>query len=218
MAFDFEGECQQFQVDQNLTRNIDAILFPLLEKATAIKTFNMFVFSKLQDTINTSLSNLMVFNNLVTKIKSQLNLTPKEIATLFVIDYLVVTESLLTHAVDFITFALISSGKALTDPRTDKIVKVPNEIKLVPLGVKLDFLNANGFSMISDKCSVQLRNSAGHLSYKIDTAGNVTLPKGTVINFITDMKPFQGKLIDAAIGSHIAIRHFYYEKYGKYAP
>ncbi len=95
---------------------------------------------------------------------------------------------------------------------------LPDKIKLVPLGAKLDFLNANGFSMISDKCSVQLRNSAGHLSYKVDTAGNVTLPKGNVIKFITDMKPFQDKLIDAAIGSHIAIRHFYYEKYWKYAP
>jgi hypothetical protein len=218
MAFDFEEECRQFQVNKNLTKKLDAKLFPLLEKATAIKTFDMLVLPKLQETYNTSLSNLIVFENLLRKIKSQVDLEPKEIAMLFVVDYLIVTESLLTHGVDFITFALISSGKTLTNPRTNQAVVLPDEIKLVPLGTKLDFLRKNGFSIISNRCSVQLRNSAGHLNYKVDTAGNVTLPKGTIIKIFTGMTETQDKLRDAAIGTHIAIRHFYYEKYGKYAP
>jgi len=218
MHFDFGEESRQFHVDINLTREIDAILFPLLEKATAVKTFNMLVLRKMWDTYETSLSNLIVFENLLTKIKSQLDLTPKEVATLFVVDYLIVTESLLTHVVDFITFALISSGRNLTDPWTKKAVVLPDEIKLVPLATKLNFLKKNGFSIVSDRCNVQLRNSAAHLSYKIDNSGNVILPKGTVIKIFTSMMHFQDKLRDAAIGAHIAVRHFYYEKYGKYAP
>lgn len=218
MHLDLEEESHQFRVNPNLTREIDAILFPLLEKATAIKTFDILVLPKMRDTYETSLRNLIVFEELLTKIKSQLDLAPKEIATLFVVDYLIVTESLFTHVVDFITFALISSGRNLTDPRTKRAVALPDEIKLVSLAAKLDFLKKNDFSIVSDRCNVQLRNSAAHLSYKIDDSGNVILPKGTVIKIFTDMMNFQDTLRDATIGAHIAMRHFYYEKYGKYAP
>jgi hypothetical protein len=154
----------------------------------------------------------------LSKIKKEVELTPQEIATLFVIDYLVVTESLLTHIVDLVTFALVSSGITLTNPRTNQIAVLPDDIKLVSLGTKLDFLKANGFRIIANRCNLKLRNSAGHLSYKIDANGNVILPSGKVIKIFTDMMAIQDKLRDAAIGGHIAIRHFYYEKYGKYSP
>jgi hypothetical protein len=109
-------------------------------------------------------------------------------------------------------------GITLTNPRTNQIAVLPDDIKLVSLGTKLDFLKANGFRIIANRCNLKLRNSAGHLSYKIDANGNVILPSGKVIKIFTDMMAIQDKLRDAAIGGHIAIRHFYYEKYGKYSP
>ena len=216
MSFSFEDECRKYQVDESFTRRIDKKLFPLLEKA--VKTnpaFNMFLSKKQSDAQKTILHNFVVFENLLGKIKNKLSLTRQEIATLFLLDYMVIVESLFTYMVDIISYALVSTEKVLKDPRTDKEAVIFEEIRLVPLGTKLDFIRSNNFSLIANRCCIRIRNSAAHLSYTLDKDGNISLPQGDFIKIFDDMNVLHDKLRDAAIASHIALRHFYYEKYGK---
>jgi len=216
MPFNLENECRIHGVNKLLTEQIDSRLFPLLERATDIDlTLNMFLEQKQVEDEKTILSNFKVFENLLVEIKNELTLEPKEIAVLFLLDYLIIVESLFTDIVDIISYALISTGKVLTDPRSCREVITFEEIRILPLGMKLDFIRSNGFSMISDRCLVKLRNSAAHLSYALDENGNITLQQGDFIRIFDDMNELQDKLRDAAVGGHIALRHFYYEKYVK---
>jgi hypothetical protein len=220
MPFDFSDECKKNQVNESFSRKIDERLFPILEKAVTLNpVFNMFLTQKMEEAQRTIFTNFSVFETLVhLKIKKQLELTPREFATLFLIDYLVLVESVFTYIVDIVAYALVSVGKTLTDPRTKREAVLPDEIKMVSLGTKLDFLRSNGFSMIADRCSVRLRNSSAHLSFALDKIGNVTLPEGDFVAVFDGMNELHDRLRDAAIGGHIATRHYYYEKYGKYMP
>jgi hypothetical protein len=216
MTFNFSKECRENHVNEEFVKKIDQKLFPLLEKATNINlTFNMFLSKGNKKVGRTTFNNFSVFENLFNKIKNQLELHPTEVAVLFMIDYLVAVESLFTYIVDVIVFALVSTGKTLADPKTEKECVLPDEIRLVPLGTKLDFLRANRFLIIANRCSVSIRNSSAHLNYTIDNSGNVVLPQGDLIKIFEGMNKYHDKLRDAAIGGFIALRHFYYEKYGK---
>jgi hypothetical protein len=217
MPFDFSQECKEYQIDEKFVREIDGKLFPLFEKATIINPiFNKFLSDRNKEVSRTTFGNFSNFEQLLDKIKKQLQLSPKEVAVLFMIDYLVAVESLLTYIVDTIVFAIVSTGKTLIDTRTQKSVILLEEIQLVPLGTKLNFLTANGFSMIAKRCSVRIRNSSAHLNYTVDKDGNILLPQGDLIKVFDDMNEHHAKLSDAAIGGFIALRHFYYEKYGSY--
>ena len=216
MTFNFSKECKENQVCEKFVRKIDQKLFRLLEKATTLNlTFNLFLSEENKKVGRTTFNNFSVFENLIDKIRGQLELYPKEITILFMIEYLVAVESLFTYIIDVIAFALVSTGKTLADPKTEKECVLPDEIQLVPLGTKLDFIRANRFSMIANRCNVHLRNSSAHLNYTIDNAGNVLLPQGELIKVFEGMNEHHDKLRDAAIGGFIALRHFYYEKYGK---
>lgn len=175
----------------------------------------MFLSNRNKEVSRTTFGNFAAFKNLFNKIKNQLELTPKELAVFFMIDYLVSVESLFTYGVDVIAFALVSTGKTLADPTTKKGCVLPDDIQLVPLGTKLDFIRANGFSIMANRCSVRLRNSSAHLNYTVDNDGNVLLPQGELIKVFEGMNEQQDKLRDASIGGFIALRHFYYEKHGK---
>lgn len=222
MTFDFAKECKDNQIDETFVRRIDRKLFLLLERAERINpNFNQFLSEANKEVSETNFSNLAVFENLLNR--TGIQLYPKEIATLFMFEYLAIVESLLTYIVDVIVFALVSTGKNLQDPKNRdplkiKYVCLPEEIRLVPLGTKLDFLSANGFSMIAKHCNVQIRNSSAHLNYTVDNEGNILLPKGDIIKFVDGINDCHDKLRDAAIGGFIAFRHYYYEKYGKYMP
>ena len=216
MTFNFSEECEEYQVSEQLARKIDEKLFPLLEIALIRNpTFNMFLSNEMHEANRMIINNFAVFQQLFDKVKAQLELEPKELAVIFSIDYLIKTESLFTHIVDVIALTLISNGMTLTAPRTEKEIVLPDEIRLVPLGTKLDFLKGHGFPIIANSCCVRLRNSSAHLSYTIDNAGNIHLPQGDIIKIFDGMNEYHDKLRDVAIGGHIALRHFYYEKYGK---
>jgi hypothetical protein len=222
LAFDFSEECRLNQVDEGFVKRIDAKLFPLLEKAVRIDpNFNKFLSEGIAEFDKTTLSNFETFEAMINRIGVQLS--PKEMATTFMIEYLVITESVLTYMVDVIVFALLSTGKNLKDPKqkdpnNTKYVCLPEEIRLIPLGDKLGFLSANGFSMFSKRCSVQIRNSSAHLNYSVDSSGNISLPNGKKIKFVDGMNEHHDKIREGALGGFIAFRHFYYENYGKYIP
>jgi hypothetical protein len=217
MPFDFAKECRDNQIDEKFVRRIDRKLFLLIERAEKINpNFNQFLSEANKDVSETNFSNLAVFENLLNRTGVQLY--PKEIATLFMFEYLAIVESLLTYIVDVIVFALVSTGKDFENPKDKKNVCLPEEIRLVPTGDKLGFLSANGFSMIAKRCSVQIRNCSAHLNYTVDNDGNILLPKGGIIKFVDGMNDYHDKLRDAAIGGFIAFRHYYSEKYGKYMP
>ena len=216
MSFDFGQECKKHQIDQAFAKQVDKKLFPLLERAIKIDTFNYFI-SKRRADFQNRFENSDVFFNLINKIRRDLTLSPKEFAFVFILYYLVVVESLYTLMVDVITFALINVGKELKDPRTDQLVILSDELERIALGTKLDFLRANRFKIIADRCDISLRNTAAHLNFTLDDDGNITF-NGHIVKVFDDMNKYQAKIREAAISSFIALRHFYYEKYGKYMP
>lgn len=182
MSLDFHQACEELQVNEELARNIDKKLFPLLEEANKIHSFNLFLIGHNTLVEQTTLRNFMTWASLAyNKIRENVKITPAELSTLFLMDYIIIVESIYTHMVDIVCFALVTTGKTLLDPRKceKKEAVTFDDIRLVPLGTKLDFLRSNGFSMISDGCSVSLRNSAAHLSYTINDDGAVYLPNKT---------------------------------------
>lgn len=213
MSFDFGEECKRYQVSQAFAKQVDEKLFPLLERAIQISTFNMFISQKLSDSQDL-FRNFEVFLNLTEKIRKRLDVSPKEFAFLFLISYLVVAESLYKLMVDIIAFALINVGEQMRDERTGKCVILFDELEKITLGPKLDFLRANRFKIIA-KCNISLRNAAAHLNFKIDNEGNI-IYKGGLIKVFDDMNKFWEEIRKAAVSCRIALGHFYYEKYGKY--
>jgi hypothetical protein len=218
MSFDFGEECRKYEVDQAFVKQIDKKLFPLLERAIEIHSFNMLLTQKQADSQNI-FENFKVFINLTDKIKKDLTVGPKEFAFVFLFNYLVVVESLYSFMVDIIAFALINVGKQLKDPRTDRNVILFDELDKLPLGTKLDFLRRrdNSFKIIAKRCDVSLRNAVAHLNFVIDDKGNITYEDGNVTVF-EGMNKIWDEITKAAISSYIALKHFYYEKYGKYMP
>jgi len=174
----------------------------------------MFISQKWADSQNI-LENFKVFSDFTNKMKNELTFTRKEFAFLFLLYYLVVVESLYTLMVDIITFALINVGKKLKKPCTDHVVMLFDELEKIALGTKLDFLRSNGFKIVANQCNITLRNAAAHLNFTIDYEGNI-IYKGGVVTVFDDMNRIWDKITEAAISSFIALKHFYYEKYGKY--
>lgn len=222
MPFNFSEECKKSKVDEKFVRSIEKKLFPLLEKSLTINpNFNKFLSQRNKEVSGMTFSNFEVFQKLLDRITEQLPLHAKEVAVLFMIDYLVATESIVTYIVDFIVFALVSTGKNLEDPKNKdpqnrKFAILPEDIMLIPLGSKLDFLSANGFSMITKRCNVRIRNSSGHLNYTVDNDGNICLPQGDLIKIPDGFNEHHNNLRDAALGGLTSLRHFYYKKYGQY--
>jgi len=99
MTFDFAKECKDNQIDETFVRRIDRKLFLLLERAERINpNFNQFLSEANKEVSETNFSNLAVFENLLNR--TGIQLYPKEIATLFMFEYLAIVESLLTYIVD----------------------------------------------------------------------------------------------------------------------
>lgn len=218
MPFDFEEECKKYQIDQAFAKQVDKKLFPLLERAIKIHTFNYFL-SKGYADIQHKFRNFEVFTNLINKIRKDLTLTRKEFAFVFLLYYLVVVESLYTLMVDIIAFALINVGKVLKAPKTDRCVALFDELEKIPLGAKLDFLKRRDtrFKIVAKRCDISLRNAAAHLDFSIDNEGNIHYRDG-VVSVFEGMQKLWDEITKAAVSSHIALMHFYYEKYGKYMP
>jgi len=216
MSFNFREERKKYQVNQAFAKQIDEKLFPLLETAIQIHSFNFFLVQKYANSQNI-FKNFIVFSAFTSKIRRDFTVTREEFAFLFLLNYLVAVESLYTFVVDIIAFALINVGKQLKNPRTGRFVVLFNELKELALGTKLDFLKAHGFKIIANRCNITLRNAAAHLDFAIDDKGNIHY-KGHVVKGSHDMIKIWEKLREAAICSHIALMHFYYEKYGKYMP
>jgi hypothetical protein len=216
MSFNFGEECKRHQVNQAFAEQVDEKLFPLLETAIEIHSFNFFLVQKYANSQNI-FKNFKVFTTFTDKIRRDLTVTREEFAFLFLLSYLVVVESLYAFVVDIIAFALINVGKQLENPRTGKFVVLFNELKELALGTKLDFLKAHKFKIIANRCDITLRNAAAHLDFTLDDKGNIHY-KDHVVKGSHDMNTIWEEIREAAICSHIALMHFYYEKYGKYMP
>lgn len=218
MSFNFGQDCRKHQIDQAFARRVDKKLFPLLERAIKIHSFNFFISQKYAYSQN-MLENFKVFNNFTNKIKENLTLDRKEFAFLFLLNYLVLVESLYTLMVDIIAFALINTGKALRDRRTGRDVILFDDLEELALGTKLDFLRKRdaGFKIVANRCDISLRNAAAHLDFTLDAKGNIIYRGGKVTVF-KDMNQIWDDIREATLSSYIALKHFYYEKYGKYMP
>lgn len=217
MCFNFEEECEKYQVDKAFAKQVDKKLFPLLERAIEIHSFNRFIAQKYADSQNI-FGNFKVFLTFTNKIVEDSTLDPEEFAFLFLFNYLVVVESLYSLMADIIAFTLTNVGRSLKNPRTDRSVVLFDELQELALGTKLDFLRENMFKTVANRCDISLRNAAAHLDFTIDNEGNIHYKNGHVVTVHEGMNKAWDKIREAAISCHIALMHFYYEKYGQYVP
>jgi len=180
MTFDLATHCKKMQVDESLVMQIYEKLNPILEKAEKSPDFNASLINYMIQSRDTILKNFITWElMLFTKIWKKIDLTKREVAVLFLIDYATITDGVYTHIVDMICYSLILCGKSLSDTRrgNTRNVTTLDEINEQPLGTKLDFLAQNNLSVISNVCKVRIRNSAAHLTYKIEEDGSIFIPE-----------------------------------------
>lgn len=214
MTFDLAAHCKNMRVDESLVKQIYEKIKPILETTEKSNAFNIGIVEYTSQTRQTILKNFETWELLLfTKIKKQTDVTKRELAILFLIDYATIVEGVYTHIVDIICFALVCGGKTLPDTRrgNTKMVETLIEINELPLGNKLDFLKQHGLTIISDACRVRIRNSAAHLTYLVEEDGSISIPG---ISDKIDPSTLHTKIRDISLAAHLALRLFYskYEK------
>ena len=214
MTFYLTIHCKNMQVEESLVKQIYEKIKPILETTEQSNDFNTGIVKYMIQSQQTILKNFKTWELLLfTKIKKQLEITKREISLLFLIDYATIVDGVYTHIVDMICFALICGGKTLPDTRrgNTKMVGTLDEINELPLGAKLDFLKQHDLIIISDVCKVRIRNSAAHLTYRIEEDGSIFIPG---ITDKLDLSTLHTKIRDISLAAHLALKLFYskYEK------
>ena len=197
--FDFEGACEKAQVDPARTRLMATRVEALLTPAMKVEGFYDDVLAKMDNMEKYSFNNVHILHRfLFEKGKLKLGIEPREKSMLFLLDYLVIAESLFTDVLDLLCFALIAAHHDLADFYRRKYVKKLPELEDIPLADKLRFLSLHRWKDADQTVDRDLRNAIAHGSYRITDEGLVHYKRRTLKEEDFDKK-------------YEAVRNFVYE-------
>jgi hypothetical protein len=101
------------------------------------------------------------------------DLTPKQKSLLSLFSYFSLAEGMVAENVQIITFLLMQNGHDLYDPRDMKFVDSYKKLGKIDLFIKLQFLERNGFTFITQAIDRNLRNCITHLEYTVNDDGTI---------------------------------------------
>jgi len=179
--FDFEGACKKAQVDPERTRLMATRVDALLAPAMKAERFYEDMLDKMENVGKYSFNNLHILHGfLFEKVKPGLDIELREMSMLFLLDYLVIVESLFTDVLDLLCFALVVEHHELADFYSRKYVRKLPELEEIALADKLRFLSLHGWEDASQAVDRGLRNAIAHGNYTIDEDGLVHIQGQTL--------------------------------------
>ena len=159
-------------IDIALLHEINEILHPLLEKVMTID-FKKEIFHDHGPRYYIAMENVIEFRTLLAKYANNISpRTPDEESRLSLPYYLIIVESVFTQDVNNLIYVLIKNDVAYRGKK-NKIIKTLHEVREESLYKKLAFLNDNGFSLVSNICDRDLRNSIAHMNFFLNSDGSV---------------------------------------------
>ena len=158
--------------DADLLIEINKILHPLLEKVMTVE-LKKEIYHDQAARYFLAMDNVIEFRTVMWKYAQNISpRTPDEESRLSLPYYLMIVESVFTQDLDNLVYLLIKNYVAYQGKKK-KTINTMNEIREESLYKKLTFLNDNGFSLISDICDRDLRNSIAHMNFILNSDGSV---------------------------------------------
>lgn len=207
--------------DKDLFKDVNAILEPLLTKVVT-EAINKEIYKRHIPHHEAAKHNIIEFRLILEKYHNIVKpLTFEEQTRLALPYYLMLVESLFTADITLLIYLLINNKVKYyrTKSNGEKVdAKITNlkEINEETLFNKLIFLKENGFSLISDSCDRDLRNSIAHMDFIVFENGSLTYEKMRKVTTITkdDLEAKIGRLLNVSHCISESIRKFYEFKYG----
>lgn len=170
--------CNEHNVNYELAKKLKVRIFPLLENAHIRLGYRFHkAVVEQRRAIDIRLENSESVQLVLKKLPPALFSMREGKAISLHLEYLTLVEGFFATQVDFLIFTLIANGHDLYSFRKGKYVEKLNDIEEVNLAFKLKFLKRHGFSFITSKVNVKLRNSVAHLFYQIDKNGTIRFGK-----------------------------------------
>lgn len=167
--------------DKKLLEEVNLVLHPLLGKVITGDINKELIENHLPKS-NLSIHNLIEFKIILQKYGNMIKPHSLEEESRLVLPYyLIIFEGTYTLCVNLITFLLIKNNIRYYRTRHgSKQYKKINNLRSLDKEViydKIAFLHDNGFSVISDICDRDLRNSIAHMSFAVFTDGSTVYEK-----------------------------------------
>lgn len=206
--------------DKKLLGDINAVLHPLLEKVITEE-----VSKEISENHSPkSMHNIFEFGILLQKYANCIKPRSfEEESRLSLPYYLMIVESAFTTDINLLVYLLIESNVKYyrTKGGGKKEYVIINDLKKIDgetLYSKLTFLKENGFSVISDVCDRDLRNSIAHMGFIVFEDGSVAYENKAIKKVTTitkdDLETKIERLLNVCHCITESIRQFYEQKYG----
>ncbi len=209
----------EFGYNQEILKDINATLHPLLAKVITEEVSKEIVENHLSKS-NAAMHNIIEFGIILKKYANSIK--PRSFedeSRLSLPYYLTIIESAFKEDINLLIYLLIKSNvkyyrKSEGNKELDKITDF-NKIGQEKLYNKLSFLEDNGFSIISDACDRDLRNSIAHMKFIVFEDGSVAYGnKGIIIATKDNLENKVEKLLNVCHCIRVSIGQFYEQKYG----
>ena len=209
--------------DKKLLEDVADILHPLLEKVITEEVSKEIVENYFHR-FDAAMHNIFEFRIVLEKYANSIKPRSfEEESRLDIPYYLMIVESKFTADVNLLICLLIKSNVKYYRTRSDgkKEYVTINDLKKIDeetLYNKLTFLKENGFSVISDVCDRDLRNSIAHMGFIVFENGSVAYENKAIrkVTIITkdDLDTKTEKLLNVCHCITESIKQFYGQKYG----
>ena len=137
-------------------------------------------FIKIMETVYDHIKSLMA---LIERLSKSRDLSPKELALLYVFSYLTMAEGGTCNALNYFSYLLVAMGHDLFSLTKRKYIKDNiEEIRKVEMSTKIQFLNHHGFKALTKEYDSTLRNDIAHFNFEIDEKGTVWI-RGKPVDF-----------------------------------
>ena len=126
---------------------------------------------KIMETVHDHIKSLSV---LMKRLSKSRDLSPKELALLYVFSYLTMAEGGTCNALNYFSYLLVTMGHDLFSLTKRKYIKDNiEEIRKVEMSTKIQFLNHHGFKALTKEYDSTLRNDIAHFNFRTDEKGIV---------------------------------------------
>jgi hypothetical protein len=131
---------------------------------------------RIDDSFHRCAANHSIWIKLQLKYEGQ-HFSLEEFSLTYLMNFLFEIEGYLNLVMDFVVYALMKRHHDIWSDVNQSFISSFDEISLIPLSVKLKFLENHGFGFFSELCHRELRNAVTHQNCRLDSKGDVVYGK-----------------------------------------
>jgi hypothetical protein len=210
-----------FGHDRKLLKDLSTVLYPLLEEIRTEELYKETTENHVSR-FYAAMHNIYEFRIILQRYRnSVIPRSLEEESRLSLLYYLMIVESIFTMNIDLLVYLLIKNNvkyyRIIGEGRKTKNLDNLKEISKETLYNKITFLKENGFSIISNVCDRNLRNSIAHMEFIVFEDGSVgyenKVCKKTIRIEKDELEARIERLLNVCECIILSIEQFYAEKY-----